>query len=96
VVENAVGAHLLNYLPEPIWSVTYWRDGATEVDFVVTQSHEVWAVEVKSGRPGRLSGLAAFRARYPHAHALVIGSDGIPLQDFFSRPPSDFFITSRA
>jgi hypothetical protein len=53
-------------------------------------------VEVKSGRPGRLSGLAAFRARYPHAHALVIGSDGIPLQDFFSRPPSDFFITSRA
>jgi uncharacterized protein len=94
VVENAVGAHLLNYLPDPIWSVTYWRDGQKEVDYVVTQGHEVWAVEVKSGRPGRLSGLAAFRARYPHSHALLVGSDGIPLQDFFARPPSDFF-TSR-
>ena len=31
---------------------------ASEVDYVVTQGHEVWAVEVKSGRTGRLSGLS--------------------------------------
>jgi predicted AAA+ superfamily ATPase len=91
VVENAVGAHLLNSLPEPTSTVTYWRDGAKEVDYVVTQGREVWAVEVKSGRPARLSGLAAFRARYPDAHALVVGSEGIPLRDFFARHPSDFF-----
>ena len=90
VVENAVGAHLLNHLPEPAWQVTYWREGNMEVDFVVTQGHEVWALEVKSGRPGRLSGLAAFRARYPRSRALLVGVDGIPLDDFFARSPSDF------
>ena len=91
VVENAVGAHLLNHLPEPAWQVTYWREGNQEVDFVVTQGREVWALEVKSGRPGRLSGLTAFRARYPRSQALLLGSDGIPLEDFFARSPSDFF-----
>jgi len=90
VVENAVGAHLLNHLSEPIWQVTYWRVGDQEVDFVVTQGREVWALEVKSGRPGRLSGLAAFRARYPRAQALLVGGDGIPLEDFFARSPADF------
>jgi predicted AAA+ superfamily ATPase len=91
VVENAVGAYLLNQLSEPTWSVTYWREGDKEVDFVVTQGREVWALEVKSGRPGRLGGLPAFRARYPHSRALVIGSEGIPLQDFFAASPADFF-----
>ncbi|MCX6348282.1 MAG: AAA family ATPase [Candidatus Aureabacteria bacterium] len=91
VVENAVGAHLLNHLPEPVWQVTYWREGNQEVDFVVTQGREVWALEVKSGRPGRLSGLAAFRARYPRSRALLIGSDGIPIEDFFARSPAEFF-----
>ena len=90
VVENAVGAHLLNHLSEPIWQVTYWRVGDQEVDFVVTQGREVWALEVKSGRPGRLSGLAAFRARYPRAQALLVGGEGITLEDFFARPPADF------
>jgi len=90
VVENAVGAHLLNHLSEPIWQVTYWRVGDQEVDFVVTQGREVWALEVKSGRPGRLSGLRAFRARYPRAQALLVGGEGITLEDFFARPPADF------
>jgi predicted AAA+ superfamily ATPase len=91
VVENAIGAHLLNHLPEPAWQVTYWREGNQEVDFVVTQGREVWALEVKSGRPGHLSGLAAFRARYPHSHALLVGGHGISLDDFFARSPSVFF-----
>ena len=90
VVENAVGGHLLNHLSEPIWQVTYWRVGDQEVDFVVTQGREVWALEVKSGRPGRLSGLRAFCARYPRAHALLVGGEGIPLEDFFARSPADF------
>jgi hypothetical protein len=90
VVENAVGAHLLNHLPEPIWQVTYWRQGNQEVDYVVTRGREMWALEVKSGRPGRLSGLAAFRDRYPRSQALLIGGEGIPLEMFFARSPADF------
>lgn len=94
VVENAVGAHLLNHLSEPTWQVTYWREGREEADFVVARGREVWAVEVKSGRSGRLSGLAAFRARYPGSRALLIGGEGIPLKDFFARPPADFFAST--
>lgn len=52
VVENAVGAQLLNHLSEPTWQVTYWREGNQEVDFVLTQGRKVWALEVKRGRPG--------------------------------------------
>lgn len=91
LVENAVGATLLNGLHGPAWSVTYWREGEHEVDFVVAHGAGVWGVEVKSGRPGRLSGLAAFRARYPKAKALVLGAEGIPLEEFFSHPPTDWF-----
>jgi predicted AAA+ superfamily ATPase len=87
LVENAVGAHLLNYLSGFEWSVTYWREGNEEVDFVVSRGTAIAAIEVKSGRSGRVSGLAAFRRRYPRARALVIGAEGIPLPDFFAAPP---------
>jgi len=90
VVENAVGAHFLNHLPGPAWQVTYWRENNKEVDFVVTQGREVWALEVKSGRSGQHGGLDAFHARYPRSHSLLIGAQGIPLKDFFARSPFDF------
>jgi predicted AAA+ superfamily ATPase len=95
LVENAVGLHLLNQLPRESFNVSYWRDGTQEVDFVVTQGKETWALEVKSGRPGRTSGLAAFRQRYPHAKVFVIGSGGIPLHEFFSLPASVWFASDR-
>lgn len=91
LVENAVGLHLLNQLPRESYAVSYWRDGMQEVDFVVTRGKEVWALEVKSGRPGRNSGLERFRERYPRAKALLIGTGGIPLEEFFSRPAPDWF-----
>ena len=91
LVENAVGAHLLNELPRESFSVNYWRQGDDEVDFVVSAGQSVWAIEVKSGRPGRVGGLAAFRARYPRARVFVIGSGGIPLEEFFSAQPTRWF-----
>ncbi|OGA69297.1 MAG: hypothetical protein A3G83_04810 [Betaproteobacteria bacterium RIFCSPLOWO2_12_FULL_68_20] len=91
LVENAVGAHLLNHLHGPEWSVTYWRDGVEEVDFVVSRGAGTWAIEVKSGRGGRMSGIAAFRRRYPKAAVLLVGEAGIPLAEFFSRPPQEWF-----
>jgi hypothetical protein len=33
-------------------------------------------------------------ARYPKARTLLVGSEGIPLDVFFSRPPADFFAHS--
>jgi uncharacterized protein len=91
LVENAVGAHLLNGLQGPDWSVTYWRDGDLEVDFVVAHGTKVWALEVKSGRPSKASGIHAFRRRYPTAKVWLIGADGIPLPEFFGRAARDWF-----
>ena len=87
VVENAVGAYLLNSLAALPVSITYWRKGAAEVDFVVHSGNEVVALEIKSGRQGKISGLQAFKGEYKKARALVIGSNGIPLEEFLSTPP---------
>jgi predicted AAA+ superfamily ATPase len=91
LVENAVGAHLTNGLQGPDWSVTYWRDGDAEVDFVVAHGTRVWALEVKSGRPGKVSGLQAFRRKYPRAKVWLVGENGIKLEDFFGKPATEWF-----
>lgn len=91
LVENAVGAHLLDGLTNLDGRITYWRDGPAEADFVVSHGTRYFAVEVKSGRHSRLSGLESFRRRYPKAVTILIGSDGIPLPEFFSREPTVWF-----
>src|SRR5262249_32821872 len=91
LVENAVGAHLLNHLQGQRWDVAYWRDGDEEVDFVVAQGASVWAIEAKSGRARKHPGLTAFRRRYPKTKTWIIGTGGVPLADFFSRPAEAWF-----
>lgn len=85
LVENAVGAHLCNSLNSVEYTVTYWREGNHEVDFVIARGRDVWAIEVKSGRSGKASGLARFRLRYPEARVLLVGGAGIPLEEFFAK-----------
>ena len=91
IVENAIGAQLLNRLQGAEWSITYWRDGNKEVDFVVRRGARIWGIEVKSGRSGKLSGMEAFRRRYPKAEAWLIGAEGLALETFFAREPETFF-----
>jgi predicted AAA+ superfamily ATPase len=87
VVENAVGAYLLNTLADKPVSITYWRKGSAEVDFVVQSGTDVVALEIKSGREGKVSGLQAFKSEYKKSRAMIIGGSGIPLQEFLSMPP---------
>jgi len=56
VFEAAVGAELCRQYD----AVTYWRDGKVEVDYVVQTEGKTYAIEVKSGRVRRTSGLARF------------------------------------
>lgn len=86
LVENAVGAHLCNGLGSMEYTVTYWRDGKYEVDYVVERGKDIWAIEVKSGTSGDAKGLERFRVTYPEAKTLMIGGPGIPLEEFFSLP----------
>ena len=86
--ESAVGAHLYNTLPpDGILRLRYWRDGAREVDFVLVSGRRLVALEVKSGRRrGRVDGLKAFQARFRGAQSLVVGTGGIPFNEFLSEP----------
>ena len=89
LVENAVGAHLLNHLQGLPYEVNYWRDRNDEVDFVVRSPRGVWAIEVKSGRPGKPRGLDTFLRRHPHAQTLLVGTGGLPLDEFFTWDPAE-------
>ena len=57
-----------------------------EADFVLADGPELFGLEVKSGRPDKVSGLAAFKKKYPKGNPLIIGSSGIPLEKFFENP----------
>ncbi|WP_291380853.1 ATP-binding protein [Demequina sp.] len=87
LVESAIGAHLTNSAAAGECEVLYWRDGNDEVDFVIKAGGRVVAIEVKSGaRAGRLSGMDAFVAEYSPSKVLLVGADGIPIEDFLAMP----------
>jgi uncharacterized protein len=87
LVESAVGAHLVNAAAAGRCEVFYWRDRNREVDFVVRAGKSLVAIEVKSMR-GRdtLPGMAAFADAFRPTRKLLVGGDGIALDEFLSRP----------
>ena len=74
LMENAVGAHLVNYLSGFPYSVYYWRHRGKEVDFVVKSPKGVWALEVKSGKPSNPKWAAEFLKTHPGARLMVVGA----------------------
>lgn len=91
LTESAVGAHLANAAASGLCEVFYWREGNREVDFVLRKGRTVVALEVKSGRaPLAHSGLAAFAEAYTPKRSLLVGGDGIPVEEFLSRPVTDW------
>jgi predicted AAA+ superfamily ATPase len=87
MVETAVGAHLVNSGAEDGVGVTYWRERDRETDFVLERSSKIIGIEVTSGRrKDPLRGLAAFLRRYEGASTLLVGGQGVPLEEFLARP----------
>jgi len=91
LVENAVGAHLLNHLSGLPYSVYYWRHKGLEIDYVVKTPKQIWGIEVKSGRPSNPKGVSGFLNMYPEARTMIVGSEGVPLDEFFRSNPRDLF-----
>lgn len=86
LVESAVGAHLMN-TAHPNCHVYYWREGGVEVDFVLQDGNKLLAVEVKSGKTrGAIKGFESFLDEYNNARTLLVGADGVSLQEFLSYP----------
>lgn len=67
VFESAIGAHLLRTGCE----LFYWREGDREVDFVAAFGHELFAIEVKSGRRKRAHGIIEFKKRFPKVKTII-------------------------
>jgi uncharacterized protein len=84
-----VGPHLANAAAVSHLELFYWREANREVDFVVRVGRRVTAIGVKSGRNrGQLRGMDACRRAFDPDRVLLVGDDGIPLEEFLSTPVS--------
>jgi predicted AAA+ superfamily ATPase len=87
LTESAVGAYLANAAASGRMEVFYWRDRNKEVDFILRAGRRIIAIEVKSGRTREAQpGLAAFADAFKPQRTLLVGGDGIPVQDFLLQP----------
>ncbi len=95
LVESAVGAHLANAAAQDECRLYYWRDRNREVDFVAKAGPKsggrVVALEVKSGRRAdSLPGMAAFSGEFKPTRKLLVGADGVPVEEFLAKPVADW------
>ena len=91
LVESAVGAHLLNGAEGTMVEIYYWRDRGHEVDFVLQSGERVVSLEVKSGRArSDYSGMDAFAKIFQPFRKLLVGGQGIPLEEFLASPISNW------
>lgn len=87
LTESAVGAHLVNAAAAGKCEVFYWRERNHEVDFVVRVGRILTALEVKSSRARQvLPGMQAFNEAFKPDRLLLVGGDGIAVEDFLCQP----------
>jgi len=88
IAESAIGAHLANGAQLGDYELFYWREGSKEVDFVLRRGGKVLALEVKAGnRRTSLPGMTAFDKQFGKTKKMLVGSGGIPFEEFLSIAP---------
>ncbi len=91
-VESAIGAYLINSIQNSNINLLYWRDENYEVDFVLERGAELIAIEVKSGAQSTsLPGMKRFNERFKPKRLLLVGGDGISIEEFLSEPIDNWF-----
>jgi len=91
-VESAIGAHLLNQSITENINLCYWREGNHEVDFVLQKGNKTIGIEVKSGRNKLSTGIPAFDQRFNPTRILLVGKEGIPIEEFLRTPVSSLLV----
>lgn len=89
--ESAIGAFLVGQSRILDYNVYYWREGADEVDYVLVQQRKIIAIEVKTGRRKMNSGLQKFKAAFKPRKSIVVGSDGVSLEEFLLMDLEELF-----
>ena len=92
LVESSVGAALANSIQGRSLELSYWSSRNREVDFILSRGDTIIAIEVKSTRKKtNLPGMEAFSKEFPVKKKLLVGSHGIPLEEFFCVPVEEWF-----
>ena len=87
LVESAVGAHLVNDGRSKHIEVFYWLDRNREVDFILRLGRSLTAIEVKStAKSYTLPGIETFCKTFPVKRRLLVGGQGISLDEFLATP----------
>jgi len=82
---------LINHSYSERYELLYWRESNDEVDFVIMKDEKVIGIEVKSGRRGENKGMSIFAQKFKPQKVLLVGTGGIPIEDFLRLNPSDLF-----
>jgi predicted AAA+ superfamily ATPase len=91
LVESSVGAHLLNHSVSERYNLCYWREGNNEVDFILEKGDKVIGLEVKSGASADNLGMGIFDDKFHPDKMLLVGTGGIPYEEFLKINPKDIF-----
>jgi predicted AAA+ superfamily ATPase len=89
--ESAVGAHLINCGIEHRFNVCYWNRGDYEIDYVIERGGVVVGLEVKSGQDSANRGMSLFDEEFHPRGVHIIGTGGIPVEQFLTMNPADLF-----
>lgn len=91
LVESSVGAHLVNSSISERFNLYYWRNGNYEVDFILEKGDEVIGLEVKSGMRAENAGMSVFAEKFHPRKVLLVGTGGIPYDEFLKINPKELF-----
>ena len=91
LVESSIGTHLINHSVSSRFNLYYWREANKEVDFIIEKDGKVVALEVKSGKRGENSGMSAFAEKFHPEKVLLVGTGGIPHEEFLNINPKELF-----
>lgn len=91
LVESSVGAHLLNHSVSERYNLHYWRESHNEVDFILAKGDKVIGLEVKSGASVDNEGMRIFNEKFHPDKMLLVGTGGIPYEDFLKINPKELF-----
>jgi predicted AAA+ superfamily ATPase len=91
LVESSVGAHLINNSVSERYNLHYWREGNHEVDFILEKGDKLIGLEVKSGAGIENSGMGVFNEKYHPSKIFLVGTGGIPYEEFLKINPKELF-----
>jgi predicted AAA+ superfamily ATPase len=89
--ESAIGAHIISRSFIGNYEVYYWRDGNSEVDYILKKDNRVVAIEVKSNTDATNRGLTEFRELFNPHSSIVVGKGGMAAELFLGINPSKLF-----